>query len=366
MSAVRRLLLVEDDDDHAELFERVVRKVSGWTVGAHARSLGEATSRLDGATWDAVVLDLNLGDSRGIDTIESLSPRSLAVPVVVLSSLQDEATAEGVLRAGAEDYLYKSEVDPWSLARSLQHARARFEMRQALQRRNRDLELVTAAAAHDMRGPLRHIRSFLQLHQRCEPDAECACLDRVERASRRLNDVLDGLGDYLRIGLEAAESVVTDLRDEAEAAQRFHRAELEAAGGSVSIAPLPPVYANPHQIQVLFRNLIGNAVVHRGPQPPSVQVFASDAADPALLRVVVRDAGPGIPAAERRNVFEPFRRGRESATTGGIGLGLAICERIVHQHGGAIGLEGNASGGTDVWFTLPRADHRAQDPAGHA
>jgi signal transduction histidine kinase len=346
-----------------------VRKLSGWTVGYHARSLGEATSRLEGASWDAVVLDLNLGDSRGVETVESLAPRSLPVPVVVLSSLQDEATAEGVLRAGAEDYLYKSEVDPWSLARSLQHARARFEMRQTLQRRNRDLELVTAAAAHDMRGPLRHIRSFLQLHERCASDKACPCLERVERASRRLNDVLDGLGDYLRIGLEAGSRGVVDLQGEAEAARRFHAAEVEAAGGTVSVGPLPPVYADAHQVQVLLRNLIGNAIVHRGPRPPDVYVRAGEGATDDRLCVVISDNGPGIPEAARRTVFEPFRRGADLGPIGGIGLGLAICERIVHQHGGAIGVEGNERGGADLWFTLPRADVDTaahSPPSGHA
>jgi signal transduction histidine kinase len=99
---------------------------------------------------------------------------------------------------------------------------------------------------------------------------------------------------------------------------------------------------------VLF-NLIQNAIRHT-PADGSVTVFAEPFGD--RLEVEVADTGPGIAAAERDRIFEPFRRGAgDAAVDDGAGLGLAISRAIVEAHGGRIWLEPGDLG-TRVRFTL--------------
>jgi signal transduction histidine kinase len=84
-----------------------------------------------------------------------------------------------------------------------------------------------------------------------------------------------------------------------------------------------------------------------------VEVSATTAGADVVVRV--RDDGPGIPAADLANVFEPFFRVDRSRSrrTGGYGLGLSICKRVVEAHGGSIAVENNPGRGVTFTLTLP-------------
>jgi signal transduction histidine kinase len=72
-------------------------------------------------------------------------------------------------------------------------------------------------------------------------------------------------------------------------------------------------------------------------------------------RVAVDDAGPGVPEHLREKVFGLLERGSRSAEEG-AGIGLSTCRRIIDAHGGRIGLDASADGGTSAWFVLPDRD----------
>ena len=75
--------------------------------------------------------------------------------------------------------------------------------------------------------------------------------------------------------------------------------------------------------------------------------------DRAFVEVVVDDEGPGIAAADRERIFEPYVRARNGSPVEGLGLGLSICRRLVEAHGGWIRLEGSGNCGARFAFTLP-------------
>jgi two-component system sensor kinase FixL len=99
-------------------------------------------------------------------------------------------------------------------------------------------------------------------------------------------------------------------------------------------ASLPPLYIDRLQIEVVLRNLIANAVesvVGAGLNNGQIRVFV-DRHDERQLRIVVTDSGPGVSAANRESLFEPFVSGKPT----GMGLGLAVSRAIAEAHGGSL------------------------------
>ena len=132
------------------------------------------------------------------------------------------------------------------------------------------------------------------------------------------------------------------------------RDEVAHSGAEVSVGPLPMASGGPLLIGQLAQNLLINALKYRHPgRQPLVRVAAFDAG-PQMVGVRVSDNGLGIPREQRERVFELFHRLRADSALGGSGLGLALCERVVTQHGGRIWVEDGDAGGAALLFTLPR------------
>ena len=107
------------------------------------------------------------------------------------------------------------------------------------------------------------------------------------------------------------------------------------------------------KVRTVFRNLIENAIQHALPDCRPIEIAVSATARAVVVRVT--DDGPGIPEGARESLFEPFVRleSSRSRRTGGYGLGLSICRRIVEAHGGSIAIEGTSARGATFVVTLP-------------
>ncbi|MET0503344.1 MAG: ATP-binding protein [Candidatus Binatia bacterium] len=135
-----RVLLVEDNDDDALLIRE---SLSETKLEIHrAERLSTALEQLALGGFDAVLLDLSLPDAWGLDTIGRLRQQSAAVPIVVLTGLNDEEVAMRAVEEGAQDYLIKGQVDGPLLARSLRYAIQRHKAEEALKERNRELLIL--------------------------------------------------------------------------------------------------------------------------------------------------------------------------------------------------------------------------------
>ena len=131
-----RVLLVEDNPADARILAELLRDhPAGRLALDHAERLGTALERLSRDHYDVVLLDLSLPDSRGLETVIRLHTHAPKAPIVVLTSLDDEALAVKAVRAGAQDYLVKGRVDADLLIRSLRYASERGRVLEALERR---------------------------------------------------------------------------------------------------------------------------------------------------------------------------------------------------------------------------------------
>jgi signal transduction histidine kinase len=129
-----RLLVVEDNPGDARLVQEYL--MEGLGLGAEviilARSLAEARQRLGESGFDVILLDPELPDSLGIETLVAAREAAPDLPIVVLAGLNDQETALQAVREGAQDYVLKSELSPSSLARCIHYASERHRMQKEL------------------------------------------------------------------------------------------------------------------------------------------------------------------------------------------------------------------------------------------
>jgi signal transduction histidine kinase len=203
--------------------------------------------------------------------------------------------------------------------------------------------------AHDLREPLSGIAihvARLERHSDEPPPPDVLRLLRA--ATERARELIDTVQVYARVGELRRERVALS-RLMAEVAEDLHPV-LESAGATLEIRDLPEVDADPRQLRRLLQNLVGNAVKFRAEE--ALHVAVSALPDSQEWIVTVRDNGIGVEPADSRRIFGMFSRA--NAAGEGLGIGLAVCRRVVEAHGGRIWVEPAEGGGSAFRFTLPR------------
>lgn len=212
-------------------------------------------------------------------------------------------------------------------------------------------------ASHELRNPLAVIRTNLDVAL-ADPDATPedlrATAEVVNRSVARMSVLVDDLLSYAREGARVRErarvalaEVVEDTVAEFEASAAARRLTLQAQVGVAALVDGDRV-----ALRQVVANLVANAV-RLAPEGTSVRVATGT--EGSWAWIAVDDAGPGIPEADRRAVFERFWRGEVSRARaeGRSGLGLAIVRQIAEVHGGEVRLVANARGGSTFTVWLP-------------
>jgi sigma-B regulation protein RsbU (phosphoserine phosphatase) len=270
-----RVLLVEDNPGDARLLEEIVADAGGGDITIrHVPALGEALTLLDLELFDVALLDLSLPDAHGLEVLAQVHGRAPALPIVVLSGLEDEELAVSAVHEGAQDYLVKRHLQGELLVRSLRyaieraHVLARLEQAKAEQLRIKD-ELLSLVS-HELRTPLAASYQFVTilLDGLAGPLAEQQ-RHYLEITLRNLLDLRAMVDDLLesnrgQAGIEVRPhpASVSELVDDAittfSAAVDDKQLELRGA-----VEPgLPMVLADPGRVGQILGNLIGNAVKH--------------------------------------------------------------------------------------------------------
>jgi signal transduction histidine kinase len=211
-----------------------------------------------------------------------------------------------------------------------------------------DLRGYADVVAHDLREPVSNMALLVRLLERGadnppRPDVLEMLRDGIERSQ----ELIDAVLAYARMGELSPERVrLSDLM--ARVADDL-RSSLDEAGATLEVGELPEVRCDPRQLSRVLQNLVGNAVKFRGDAPPQVEVTAERRAEEWV--VTVRDNGVGVDPDESTRIFGMFSRADSEAN--GVGIGLAVCRRVVEAHGGRIWVERPEGGGSAFRFTLP-------------
>ena len=289
----------------------------------------------------------------------STFPVALAVSEVV--------TGEGHLFTGILHDLSRRQADEERLrlaneALEQQVAERTAELERSLAelgRSNRDLEQFAYIVSHDLQAPLRNVRQGLELLNvhlarsigRGFDDEAVELRDLVIEAVDTMEHLIHGMLSYSRSQRVSRPPVPVDLGHLAADVLRQLRLELEDAGVTVEAGELPTVIGDEIQLRQLVQNLLQNALKYRAPhRPPMIQFRAEETDDGWVFSV--SDNGIGVDPEQHERIFELFSRAHPGYD--GVGIGLALCQRIVERHGGTIWVESEPEHGATFSFTLPK------------
>jgi signal transduction histidine kinase len=384
-----KILIVEDSPVDARLLEAMINKEIRPDILRVTGSLAGALECLARDEFDAVILDLNVTDSRGEDTVLRLVENRPAVAVVVNTSFQDEESGIRALGLGAQDFLVKGGYDARALRKAVYFAIERKRLNTRLAQAGEELKraqdrLVEAermkiagglatGVAHEIKNPLSVILygvTYLEKTLRDKDDTVNYVLDNIREALGRADMIVKDLLDFVSVSRLSKKN--TGLAELAGKVVGMLRLQLEEKKISVriSLQDAPAVFVDPDRVIQVLLNVTLNAwhatppggqIIFRaaalGPREAASLVPGTSPGEwPAPFYVVLRvdDTGTGIPADKLGEVFDPFFTTRRSA--GGIGMGLAVCRNIMESHRGRIVLANRPEGGARASLFFPVDD----------
>ena len=284
------------------------------------------------------------------------------VAVIIFLAWNRKMAKEIAIRTKVENDLRDAQQSLKQQADELKLRVAEVErLNQKLVTANKDLESFSYSVSHDLRAPLRHVASFSEMlgedTETSFSDDAKQYLKTIERESQRMQQMIDALLTFARIGrVEMAETAI-DLNEIVK--ETIHDLEPETAGRDVlwKTAPLPSVKGDQKLIRQVFANLLENAVKFTRQRSRAEIEIAAMPATPGDREVVfyVRDNGAGFDMVQVGKLFGVFQRLHHAHDFEGTGIGLANVQRIIHRHGGRIWAEGERDKGATFYFSLPRA-----------
>lgn len=233
-----------------------------------------------------------------------------------------------------------------------------IEHADALERSNRELAEFAQILSHDLKAPIRSIKTYLpdivESIQKGEMETAMEDYALVLKSATHMDELVDTLREYCKVRYK--EAPMTELATDVvvDDAIDILMPAIEERSAVISRGTLPDVKGNAPQLVLLIQNLIGNALKFCV-DPPRVSIEAVPRG--AQIVFSIKDNGTGIKAAHLERIFEPFQRLNASSHYPGAGLGLAICRKIVERHHGRIWCESKLGEGSVFRFTLPAARH---------
>lgn len=354
------LLLVEDECRDAEHIERLL--VEFGSIGdllvridtvTRAGSLATACECLDDSP-DAVLLDLTLPDSDGLETLEAVIEHAPHVPVVVITGTHDAGLGPEAIRLGAQDYLTKGHITAELLHRTIRYALDRHENQHEILTLNRRLALLTRLLRQDVRADVSMVVGRAdELRRVVDPGTEpvveslLAATERAVERTDRANELLRVLSPDHEPALEPLD-IEALVREQAERARERFDATVEVTrtdtgdGDATAEATVG--------LGSALEELLSNAVRHTESDHPHVRVRIE--VTPDEVSVSLADEGVGIPDARKELLNDSDARYHERS---GIGTGLYLVMMVIEQSGGTIEFTDNEPRGTVVTVTVARA-----------
>ncbi|MBS1188787.1 MAG: domain S-box [Rhodocyclaceae bacterium] len=232
---------------------------------------------------------------------------------------------------------------------------------QQLEESNRELQQFAYVASHDLQEPLRKVSSFAQLFAKkyCDrlDDTGQTYINFMVDGASRMQILVDDLLHYSRLTRSDRLHREVDMNGVLQGVLTDLQLMIRESGARIEPSPLPAILGDGGQVRALLQNLISNAVKYRAPdRAPQVHIGASVQGSEATFWV--RDNGIGVDPRYFDRIFVIFQRLHARSEYPGTGIGLAICKKIMDNHGGRIWVESSPGQGATFFFTLPTDDAR--------
>jgi signal transduction histidine kinase len=351
-----KILVIDDNEDDRLLYKRALKKSTGFScVVTEAASGEDGLACVGEESFACVLLDYSLPGRNGLEILKRIRVKHPFVPVVMLTGLGNEKVAVAAMLEGAQNYICKTHIDPQTLVHVIQVAIQHCRMQSRIAEQRGALEVFAHALAHDLKEPVRTIRTLLDLvsTERSQGEKTSDHLQSIRYAAERMNSLIDTVYFYTRLdGAEPAERDVCSANALIEAAGDNISHLVSERQAVITCSVLPQISANREQLVQVFQNLLSNAIQNCA-TTPRVDTTFEETPDHWLFRV--SDNGTGIAEQDSEKLFMPFKRMSHHKMQG-PGLGLATCRKIVELHGGKIWFETKPTNGTDFIFSVAKGE----------
>ena len=358
------VLVVDDIPRNVQLVGSILTR-EGYEV-LFATSGEMALERLSARLPDLVLLDLMMPGMDGLEVCNRIKqdPRTLHLPVIFLTAVNESDLAAKALSEGAVDFINK----PFNTAELLARVRTHVDLKRTRDQLHRIITQkndLMGAVAHDLKNPISAVRfSAYMLRQEglSSPDPRAELVDNIVESC-------DGLLKFIQERLErsAAEARLSQLKIEAielgmiiKQVLRQNLATAHAKQQTLSctdsLDDLPSVRADFHALGQVLGNLVSNAVKF-SPLGAKITLETKVETDVERMRVTIHDQGPGLTSADVKDLFKPYHRlsARPTAGESSTGLGLSIANEIIKTMDGTIEYTSAPEKGASFSITLPLA-----------
>jgi len=330
-----------------------------------------ALQELQGSVFGDLFKDTGRGlpEPSGPRFLECALRRSDGEPRTVICRLAWNDPDAGVSALVVEDvgHVRMLEAELLRLSRKLHRGnREVASLAEKLRRDRAEREEILTVVSHELRTPVTIISGYdrLLLSEEVGPlnDEQRRFLSESAKAWRRLDAFIGDLLEASRVRDDDAvlEVSIGSLREVVDGVTSLMQPLLEERDLRIE-TEIPPE-ANRAQfdrmrLEQILTNLIGNAIKHSPAESlieiATRQLSSDDPDERPLVEISVSDQGPGVSIEDRKRVFDAYVQIGECRRAGGLGLGLAVCKRLVDAHGGTIAVTGRSGGGSRFAFTLP-------------
>src|SRR3954462_9211827 len=321
------------------------------------RSAEKTSSRAIAVGWGGLVLLLLLAAAASY-----YLRRSVVRPVLTVAEAS-RRLAEGDMSARVppvrDDEIGDLARAFNSMADSLEASSdALAERSHELERSNRELEQFASVTSHDLQAPLATISMYAQLLEQRhseELNGGQQLVEGINAATVKARTLIRVLLESPRAGGGELLNEPIEMKDVVGEAMEMLAGPIDQSGGVVTVEELPVILGDARKLRQVFLNLIGNALKF-AEDSPVVRVSAEVQGATAIF--AVPENGIGMAPAQAERIFQPFHRLHGEDDYPGTGIGLAVCERIIEQHGGRIWAQSAPGQGSTFRFTLPVAGRR--------
>ncbi|MCK5214173.1 MAG: response regulator [Candidatus Omnitrophica bacterium] len=369
------VLVIEDNKIDAKIVRSMLEKTSyGKFHVSFVMTIKEAIELLLTQKFDVCLLDLNLKDSKGLDSLKKINKKYAHLPIVVNTGAYQDSLGLKAVTQGAQDYLIKGKYKPYALSKSLYYAvqrkKAELELQIAYNRlKETQSQLIQAeklscvggvasGVAHEVKNPLATILygvEYLNMKLDKEDEKTVLTLNSIKDAAKKANEIIKELLDFASISHFHQQA--EDVNEIIQHSLNFTKHQCESNNIKVDAEltdKLAQVKVDKNRIEQVIVDVLLNAI-YAMPDGGGLTVktwaetfsasLKSKIGDSAnffkagdeVVCISIEDTGKGIKKEDLNQIFDPFFTTRRAA--GGVGLGLSIAKTIMTSHKGGIMLE---------------------------
>lgn len=371
------VLLIEDDEDDYVLTLDYLESIANFNFNLVWHSqYNQALEALESNEYDLCLLDYQLGPKTGLSILKEAKARDVHTPIIMLTGQSDAVLDDEALKAGAEDFVLKSEIGSVRFIRSIRYALARKELElERLERLRVESDIrakdrFLAHLSHELRTPLTSILGYTNLLlSRQELENVKPELSIINNNSEHLLSLLNDVLDLSKINennlqLNAEDVCLNSFLSDLHSLFKMAAAKKGLSFNIEAKTLLPKnVRVDKTRLKQILINIIYNAIKFTSSGFVKVEIALNES---SKLEFKVIDSGIGIPQEKLKRIFKPFEQVQNVTTRSdeGAGLGLAISSALIALMGGKLEVSSTLGEGSEFGFfiALDMADETTLEP----